>query len=103
MRRNKGRGGQAGEAGPPHARALPAHLRASPSPEPWSGGDSGVDEMPFEPVSRQYDTAATNEPSPLGRRPQRKAAGDPSFGWLLLRPFGFRRLLQSPAEPHNMA
>lgn len=76
MRRNKGRGSQQpAEAASPHTRALPAHLRASSSPEPWSGGDSGADEAPFESVSRQYDTAMTNEPSPLGRRPQRKAAG----------------------------
>lgn len=77
VRRNKGRGGQQpAEAPSPHARALPAHLRTSPSPEPWTGADSGADEAPFEPaVSRQYDTAMTNEPSPLGRRPQRKAAG----------------------------
>ena len=76
VRRNKGRGSQQpAEAASPHTRALPAHLRASPSPEPWSGGDSGADEAPFESLSRQYDTAMTNEPSPLGRRPQRKAAG----------------------------
>lgn len=71
MRRNKGRGPQSDPAA--------AVTRTSVSPEPWSGGDSGGDEQASEHMSRQYDTARTNEPSPLGRRPQRKAAGTKHF------------------------
>lgn len=67
VRRNKGRG--------PHSDPAAAGTRTSLSPDPWSGGDSGGDDQASEPMSRQYDTARTNEPSPLGRRPQRKAAG----------------------------
>jgi hypothetical protein len=67
--------------------AVAAHFlldRDSPSPEPWSGIESGADEAPLPPAAADFAVpqhAFTHEPSPLGqtpgqlsRRPQRKAA-----------------------------
>lgn len=66
VRRNKGRG--------PHNESTVVASHAPSLSEPWSCATSAGDEQPCEPPSRQDDAAKAIEPSPLGRRPQRKAA-----------------------------